>query len=120
MLRAKNRTAIVNAAYNRYAWNDPLLPEWFANEEARFNKGQLPVTKAQVEEYKQSLKAIDARPIKKIAEARARKKMKTVKKWEKIKVAANNIANSEAAPGYSHTTHTLFIIHSLPSFISLC
>lgn len=37
---------------------------------------KLPVTKAEVQEYKEKLKAINARPIKKIAEAKGRKKRK--------------------------------------------
>lgn len=36
----------------------------------------LPVTKAEIQEYKDQLKAINARPIKKIAEAKGRKKQK--------------------------------------------
>lgn len=37
---------------------------------------RVPVTKAEIQEYKDKLKAIDARPIKKIAEAKGRKKRK--------------------------------------------
>jgi len=95
MLRRKARSRIINDAYNRYAYNDPPLPDWFANNEAIHNRPQLPVTKQQVDEFKEKLKAINARPIKKIAEARARKKKKTEKRWEKIKTQATNIAASE-------------------------
>lgn len=38
----------------------------------------MPVTKAEVEEYKEKLKAVNARPIKKIAEAKGRKKHKVL------------------------------------------
>ena len=42
------------------------------------------------------MQAINARPIKKIAEAKARKKLKAVKRWEQIKQKAEVIADSNA------------------------
>jgi len=48
-----------------------------------------------VDAFKEQLRAINARPIKKIAEAKARKKMKALKRWEKLKAQAEAIANSE-------------------------
>jgi AdoMet-dependent rRNA methyltransferase SPB1 len=39
--------------------------------------------------------AINARPIRKIAEAKARKQVKTQRRWEKIKAQAEVIANAE-------------------------
>ena len=37
-----------------------------------------------MDEYKQRLMAINAKPIKKIAEARARNRVKAERRWEKI------------------------------------
>jgi AdoMet-dependent rRNA methyltransferase SPB1 len=45
-------------------------------DEYKHNRKQMPVTKEQVQAYKERKKAVDARPIKKIAEAKARKKQK--------------------------------------------
>ena len=42
--------------------------------------------------FKQKLKAVNARPMKKIAEAKARKKMKSLKRWERVKAQAEQIA----------------------------
>jgi len=94
MARKKNKTKIINDGYNRYAYNDPNLPDWFAEEEDRHNKKSLPVTKDMVDAFKAQLAEINSRPIKKIAEAKARKKMKTVKRWEKTKEQANQIVNT--------------------------
>ena len=47
------------------------------------------MTKEQL--YKEQLKLIDARPIKKIAEARTRKKQKSTKKVEKVRKKAKPI-----------------------------
>jgi hypothetical protein len=147
MLRRRDATDILEAAYNRYAFHDGDLPRWFQEDEARHmrcaaaaclccaavwwaggdagsavhlvpcccrcynihpNTQQCttrhtttttiiaiappppltithrpcrpiaPVTKAEVEAEKERLKAIDARPIKKVAEAKARKKRRMV------------------------------------------
>ena len=65
------------------------LSEWFAIDESRQSKEskrQLLKTKEQL--HKEQLKLIDARPINKIAEARARKKQKSTKKVEKVRKKA--------------------------------
>lgn len=50
------------------------IPEWLLDDERKHRKKPVPVTKEMVEEYKQKWKEIDARPIKRVAEAKARKK----------------------------------------------
>lgn len=61
---------------SRYSYNEEEgeLPEWFTEEERQHRRRQLPVDKATVEAYRQRWKEINARPIKKVAEAKARKK----------------------------------------------
>lgn len=58
------------------------VPEWFLDDERKHRKKPVPVTKEMVEEYKQKWKEIDARPIKRVAEAKARKKRR-VRREEK-------------------------------------
>lgn len=60
----------------RFATSDEPweVPEWFLSDERKHRKKPVPVTKEMVEEYKQKWKEIDARPIKRVAEAKARKK----------------------------------------------
>ena len=52
-------------------------------------------TTHQVEQLKQQLRAIDARPIKKVAEAKGRQKMKAMKRLERVRTQANNIAEND-------------------------
>lgn len=98
MLRRKDKESIVDAAYNRYAFHDTGLPRWFAEDERRFMRPIAPVTKAEVEEEKARLRAIDARPVKKIAEAKARKKMKLHKRLDQARQKANAVADQEDVP----------------------
>merc|ERR1712137_398860 len=83
---------LVDDGFNRYAFNDDNLPLWFEHEERNHNKPILPITKEMTKEILEKNKALNARPIKKVAEAKARKKMKAKKKIEKIKQRANHIA----------------------------
>eukprot|EP01116_Phalansterium_solitarium_P015651 TRINITY_DN3478_c0_g1_i1.p1 TRINITY_DN3478_c0_g1~~TRINITY_DN3478_c0_g1_i1.p1 ORF type:complete len:890 (+),score=436.83 TRINITY_DN3478_c0_g1_i1:264-2933(+) len=90
----KMKQDIIDSAYNRYAFNDPGLPRWFTDEEAKHNQPTMPVTKDEVNAMKRRMREINARPIKKVAEAKARKKMRAVKKLESVKSQANAIAAS--------------------------
>eukprot|EP00656_Telonema_subtile_P051984 TRINITY_DN7120_c0_g1_i3.p1 TRINITY_DN7120_c0_g1~~TRINITY_DN7120_c0_g1_i3.p1 ORF type:complete len:853 (-),score=356.21 TRINITY_DN7120_c0_g1_i3:39-2597(-) len=97
MLRKKQRYAVVDASYNRYAYNDDqkVLPDWFREDEAKFNVPELPITKAQVARIKESWKAVDARPIKKVAEAKAKQKKRKVAAMAKLTKQATSALNNE-------------------------
>ncbi|XP_013399943.1 pre-rRNA processing protein FTSJ3 [Lingula anatina] len=90
----KKRREIINQAYNRYTFNDENLPDWFVKDEAKHIRKQLPVTKQDVQEYRERLKAINVRPIKKLAEAKARKKKKAMKKLENARKKADVISEA--------------------------
>ncbi|KAJ3080078.1 AdoMet-dependent rRNA methyltransferase spb1 [Rhizoclosmatium hyalinum] len=93
---------VIDDAFNRYAFNDPEdLPPWFSQDENRHNKINLPVTKEAMDLMRQKLRAMDARPIKKVAEAKFRQKMRAQNRLEKAKKKASAIADDEDTPELS-------------------
>jgi len=97
-LRKKERYAVIDASYNRYAFNDDrsTLPDWFKEDEAKHNIPELPITKWQVQRIKDQWKDVDARPIKKVAEAKAKQKVRKIAMMAKLtKQATSALNNSE-------------------------
>ncbi len=91
----KKREDLVESGYNRWTHNDENLPDWFVESEAKFCQKRLPITKEMVEVYRAKLKEINDRPIKKVAEAKARKKKRVMKTMEKARKKAESIVESE-------------------------
>jgi len=98
----KSRMELMDAAYNRWTFDpNPALPSWFSEEEEKFNKPELPISKELMDQFRAKLREINARPIRKVAEARARKKRRLSKKLEKLRSTAMALSEtsdmSEAA-----------------------
>jgi len=97
MLRKKFREETISNSYSRYAYQDDesILPEWFIQDEARANVPNYNLTKEEVDEEKRALQEWNARPSKKVTEAKNRKKMRLIKAMAKIKSKANLIVNNQ-------------------------
>ncbi|OMO75657.1 hypothetical protein COLO4_25955, partial [Corchorus olitorius] len=93
MLRKKPREQILDDAYNKYMFDDSGLPMWFLEEERRHRQPIKPITKEEIAAMRAQFKEINARPAKKVAEAKARKKRIAMKKLEKVRQKANSIAD---------------------------
>ncbi|KAG6842573.1 hypothetical protein C0991_000099 [Blastosporella zonata] len=94
--RQTTKTQLINDGFNRYSLNSKDdLPPWFLDDEAKFYKPNLPITKEAVRSLREKQRALDARPIKKIAEAKARKKFKAHQRLEKALKKAEGV-NSTA------------------------
>ncbi|RRT78956.1 hypothetical protein B296_00026334 [Ensete ventricosum] len=93
MLRKKQREQILDDAYNKYMFDDEGLPKWFADEEKQHCQPMKPITREEVAAMRAQFREIDARPAKKVAEAKARKKRAAMRKLEKVRQKANTIAD---------------------------
>ncbi|KAK9942515.1 hypothetical protein M0R45_008177 [Rubus argutus] len=93
MLSKKQREQMLDDAYNKYMLDDEGLPKWFLDEEKKHRRPIKPVTKEEINAMKAQFKEIDARPAKKVAEAKARKKRVAMRKLEKIRKKANTISD---------------------------
>ncbi|XP_048373787.1 pre-rRNA 2'-O-ribose RNA methyltransferase FTSJ3 [Sphaerodactylus townsendi] len=87
---------LVDGSFNRYTFNEEVgeLPEWFVQNEQQHRRKTLPVDRQAVEEARQRWREINARPIKKVAEAKARKKRRMLKKLEQMKKKAESVVNT--------------------------
>uniref|UniRef100_A0A182W053 Putative rRNA methyltransferase n=1 Tax=Anopheles minimus TaxID=112268 RepID=A0A182W053_9DIPT len=90
----KIRRDIVDSAFNRYMFNDANLPDWFVADELKTMKRALPVPEDVVDQYRKSKDEFNVRTIKKVMEAKARKKRHATKRLEKIKKKAETIVEN--------------------------
>lgn len=90
--REKTAEQLMDEGFNRQAFNDKDgLPTWFLDDEMKHFRNNVPVTKEAMEAIREKMRALNARPIKKIAEAKARKKMRAIKRLSKVQKKADVI-----------------------------
>ncbi|KAK9967123.1 hypothetical protein ABG768_001539 [Culter alburnus] len=92
----KRARDLIDGSFHRFANSEDMteVPAWFFDDEKKHRMKPVPVTKDMVEEYKQKWREINARPIRRVAEAKARKKRRTLKKLEQAKKKAEAVVNT--------------------------
>ncbi|KAM9460735.1 pre-rRNA 2'-O-ribose RNA methyltransferase FTSJ3 [Clarias gariepinus] len=92
----KRRRDLIDDSFHRFSNSQDSgeVPVWFIDDERKHRKKPIPVTRDMVDEYKQKWKEINARPIKRLAEAKARKKRRMLKKTEQAKKKAEAVVNT--------------------------
>lgn len=84
-LGQKNKHDLIDEGINRNSFRDvDNLPEWFIDDEKRHSKIIKPITKEAAMAIKEKQKQLNARPIKKVLEAQGRKKMRALRRLEKL------------------------------------
>jgi AdoMet-dependent rRNA methyltransferase SPB1 len=92
----KTKYDLLDESFNRYSLRDvDGLPDWFLDDENKHSKMQRPTTAAAASAIKEKLRALNARPIKKVREAQARKKFKAAQRMEKLKKKSALLADEE-------------------------
>lgn len=82
----KSRHDLVDDGFNKYAFKDrDGLPEWFIDDESKHDRPHRPITAAGAAAIREKLRALNARPIKKVREAKDRKKFKAAQRLEKLR-----------------------------------
>jgi AdoMet-dependent rRNA methyltransferase SPB1 len=93
--RRKTKTELINDGFTRYSLNSKEdLPSWFLDDEARNFIPNIPITKEAVQALRAKQRALDVRPIKKVAEAKARKKFKAAQRLEKALKKAEGVTKT--------------------------
>lgn len=88
---------LVDDGFNKYTFRDKDgLPEWFLDDENKHSKPHRPITAAGAAAIKEKLRALNARPIKKVREAKDRKKFKAAQKLEKLRKKSALVAEDDA------------------------
>uniref|UniRef100_A0A6B2EFW7 Putative rRNA methyltransferase n=1 Tax=Phlebotomus kandelakii TaxID=1109342 RepID=A0A6B2EFW7_9DIPT len=93
----RKRRDLVDAAWNRYTFGDENLPEWFVRDEQMHMRKEAPVPRELVGEYRKRMEEINVRPIKKVMEAKARKKKRALKRLAKAKKRAEAVLENPDA-----------------------
>ncbi|RQM06342.1 hypothetical protein DH86_00001138 [Scytalidium sp. 3C] len=92
----KSSKDLIDEGFNRYAFKDrDGLPDWFLDDESKHDKPHRPITAAAAAAIKEKLRALNARPIKKVREAKDRKKFKAAQRLEKLRKKSALIADEE-------------------------
>lgn len=99
MRRKSDAIDFVDACYNRYAFNDDNLPSWFAEDEKKYNRPQIPITKEVYDQIKKKYEDLANAPIGKVAEARARKANRLRRLKDKAKAKLDSVVGNEDLPG---------------------
>jgi AdoMet-dependent rRNA methyltransferase SPB1 len=96
LVHKKSRRELIEAGFNRNVYDDPEdLPAWFTEEEKRYNQKQLPLTKELMAQYRAKLREINARPVRKEAEAVGRRKRRMQKKLNSLQQQAKSLVGED-------------------------
>lgn len=93
----KTTTDLEDDNFNKYTFRGDLsgLPEWFLDDETKHSQPNRPISAAAAGALREKLRALNARPIKKVLEAKGRKKFKAAQKLEKLRRKSALLADDE-------------------------
>ncbi|KAK3066987.1 AdoMet-dependent rRNA methyltransferase spb1 [Teratosphaeriaceae sp. CCFEE 6253] len=75
------------------------LPEWFLDDEGKHSRRQRPISAEAAKAIKEKQRALNARPIKKVREAKARKTFRAARRLEKLKKKSEGLMDEAGGVG---------------------
>lgn len=106
IVSSKAKRDLIDDAWNRYTRGDEEdAPSWFRKEEDRFFRKSLSLDPEALRRYRDQQKELNVRPIKKVAEAKARKKKRALQRLERIKKKAETISDTPDMTEKEKTAH---------------
>ncbi|KAK4554434.1 AdoMet-dependent rRNA methyltransferase spb1 [Recurvomyces mirabilis] len=82
--------------FTKYSHRDvDGLPDWFLDDEGKHSRPARPISAAAAAAIKEKTRALNARPIKKVREAKARKILRTARRIEKLKKKSEGLAEGD-------------------------
>lgn len=82
--------------FNKYSLRDVEgLPDWFLDDEGKHSRRHRPITAEAAAAIKEKQRALNARPIKKVREAKARKTFRAARRLEKLKKKSEGLAEGD-------------------------
>ncbi|KAF2719776.1 hypothetical protein K431DRAFT_286412 [Polychaeton citri CBS 116435] len=92
----KTKHDLLDDNFNKFSHRDvDGLPEWFLDDEGKHSRIQRPTTKEAAQAIREKMRALNARPIKKVREAKARKTLRAARRLEKLKKKSEGLANDD-------------------------
>ena len=92
----KTTRELMDEGFNKYAFRDrDGLPDWFLDDEQKHSKPRQPISAAGAAAIKEKIRVLNARPIKKVREAKERKKFKAAQRLEKLRKKSTLLADEE-------------------------
>jgi AdoMet-dependent rRNA methyltransferase SPB1 len=92
----KTSANVTDDGFNKYSFRDvDGLPEWFLDDESKHSRPQRPITAAAAAAIREKLRALNARPIKKVREAQSRKRFKAAQRLEKLRKKSALLVDDE-------------------------
>ncbi|KAL8930578.1 MAG: hypothetical protein Q9208_000448 [Pyrenodesmia sp. 3 TL-2023] len=87
---------LIDNGFNRYSFRDrDGLPEWFLDDEGKHSRPQRPIDAAGAAAIKEKLRALNVRPIKKVREAKERKRFKAAQRLERMRKKSTLLADED-------------------------
>merc|ERR1712083_863407 len=96
LIRSKKaKRDIMDDGWHRFMFDDENLPDWFVKEEEIHMRKEPDVDPETVEKYRELAKEMNVKTIKKVVEAKARRKRKVARKLDQAKKKSAAILESE-------------------------